>query len=106
MELKGSDRRALRALGHALKPVVTVGKDAVSEGLLSAIAAEHDHSELIKLKVLDTCPVDRREVAATLAERSGSEVAQVLGRTILLYRRHPETPKISLPSYPLRRGRS
>jgi RNA-binding protein len=102
MHLKGVDRRALRALGHGLKPSVTVGKEGVSPAVIEAILRAHEASELIKLRVLDTCPQDRREVASELQERSGSEVVQLLGRTILLYRRDPEEPRIELPSQ--RRG--
>jgi RNA-binding protein len=103
MELKGADRHALRALGHGLKPVVQIGKDGVSERLLAAIDEQLGASELIKVRVLETCPLDRHEAAEELAEKSGAAVAQVLGRTILLFRRHPEQPRIALPSHPLPR---
>jgi RNA-binding protein len=99
--LTGADRRVLRALGNALKPTVFVGKDGVSEEVLGAIDSAHRTAELVKLKVLDTCPLHRKEVGEELAGRSGSDVVQVLGRTVLLYRRDPEKPKISLPSAPL-----
>jgi len=99
--LTGADRRALRALGNRLKPTVFVGKDGVSDEVLGAIDSAHHAAELVKLKVLDTCPLHRKEVGEELAARSASEVVQVLGRTVLLYRRHPEKPRISLPSAPL-----
>ena len=54
--------------------------------------------ELVKIRVGQNSPTDRREVAAELAAKTDSEVAQVLGSTILLYRRHPEEPQIRLPS--------
>jgi putative YhbY family RNA-binding protein len=101
MTLTGADKRALRALGNGLKATIYIGKQGVSEDILQAIADAHEHAELIKLKVLDTCPLDRHEAAAALEERSGSLLVQVLGRTILLFRRHPKKPLISLPSSPL-----
>ncbi len=101
MTLTGADKRALRALGNGLKATIYIGKQGVSEDILQAIVDAHEHAELIKLKVLDTCPVDRHEAAAALEERSGSLLVQVLGRTILLFRRHPKKPLISLPSSPL-----
>jgi RNA-binding protein len=103
MELKGSDRRALRGLGHGLKAVVTIGKDGVSPAVLEAIEAAHEGAELIKVKVLETCPLDRHEAADRVQALSSSEVVQVLGRMLLLYRRHPEHPVIALPSDPQRR---
>jgi putative YhbY family RNA-binding protein len=101
MTLTGADKRALRALGNGLKATIYIGKQGVSEDILQAIVDAHEHAELIKLKVLDTCPLDRHEAAAALEERSGSQLVQVLGRTILLFRRHPKKPVISLPSSPL-----
>ena len=98
MELTGKDRRALRALGHHRKPVVFVGKDGVTDAVVTAVAEAHAGDELIKVRVLDTCEDDRNEVAAALAERTGSALVQVLGRTLLLYRPDPESPEIHLPS--------
>lgn len=97
--LKGSDRRALRALGNGLKPVVYVGKGGITPSLLLALDAAHASEELVKVRVLDTCPLDRKAAAAALEEASDSLVVQVLGRTILLYRRDEDDPRISLPSH-------
>ena len=52
--------------------------------------------ELIKIKLLESCEMDRYEVAEKLAKAADAEVAQILGRTILLYRQG-EKPKIELP---------
>jgi len=96
MALTGKQRRALRALGHHLRPVVQVGHSGVTEALVAALEqALHDH-ELVKVKVSEHAAASRPEVAAALAEATGSEVAQVLGRTVLLYRPRPEDPKIIL----------
>ena len=101
MPLSGKQRRALRALGHHLVPVVAVGKEGIGAALISAVDQALADHELIKVKVGESSPVDRREAAVELAEATGSEVAQVLGRTMLLFRRHPEEPKIALPDLPL-----
>ena len=103
MELKGTDKRVLRGLGNTLKATIYVGKEGVSEALLTAVARALDSQELIKIKVLDTCGLHRKEVAAALDEQAEGQVVQVLGRTILIYRRHPEEPEINLPSHPLPR---
>ncbi len=101
MNLTGADKRALRAMGNGLKATVFVGKQGVTGEVLATLDEAHRHAELIKARVLDTCPLDRKAAAAELDARSDSTVVQVLGRTILLYRRHPEEPKIPLPSSPL-----
>ena len=92
MAFTGKQRRALRALGHHLRPVVQVGQDDVSDGVVGAVVQALLDHELIKVKVGEGSGLDRKEAAALLAEKTGSELnpIQVLGRTILLYKRHPE----------------
>ncbi len=54
--------------------------------------------ELLKVKVLDGAPVDAREAADELMRKiDGAHVPQVIGRTVVLYRQHPESPQIRLP---------
>jgi RNA-binding protein len=94
MAFTGKQRRALRALGHHLRPVVQVGQDDVSDGVVGAVVQALLDHELIKVKVGEGSGLDRKAAAALLAEKTGSELIQVLGRTILLYKRHPEKPRI------------
>ena len=95
--LTGKQRRHLRALGHGLKALVQIGKDGIDDGLVSAVnQALLDH-ELIKVRVGESATVDRHEAAETLATRTKSQVAQVLGGVVLLYRAHPQKPVIKLP---------
>jgi RNA-binding protein len=101
LPLNGKQRRALRALGHHLDPVVQLGKEGVTPALLEAVEQALDDHELIKLKVGESSPIDRHEAADEISRETGAEIAQVLGRTILLFRRHPEEPKIELPGLPL-----
>ena len=95
-KLTGKQIRHLRGLGHHLQPVVMVGKEELSERLLASLDGALSVHELIKVKVQEGCLLDRHEVAAGLAQASGAAVVQVLGRTILLFRR-AEEPKIELP---------
>jgi RNA-binding protein len=95
--ISGRAARHLRALGHDLAPVVLVGKEGITEGLIAATSAALLTHELIKVKVQSEAPVDRKDAAVELAERTGSALAQVLGRTFLLYKRHPKKPRIVLP---------
>jgi RNA-binding protein len=95
--LTGKQRRHLRALAHALRPLVQLGKAGLDDGVIAAVnQALLDH-ELIKVKLGEGADVDRHDAATQLAARTHSDVAQVLGKTILLYRPHPETPTIELP---------
>jgi RNA-binding protein len=97
MTLSGKQRRHLRALGHHLDAVVQIGKDGLSEAFLAAVQQALEDHELIKVRVLETSAVDRHDAAGELASATGSQVAQVLGNTILLYRARAEDPRISLP---------
>ncbi len=98
VELTGKQRRALRGLGHHLKPVVIVGQRGVSAELLAKVETELEHHELIKVKFGSEAPIDARDAAQPLATNTQSHVAQVIGRTILLYRRREEDPAIELPA--------
>ena len=86
-------RKALRAAGHHLSPVVQVGKEGLTPAVLQALDEQLLAHELLKVKVGSESPSDRFEVAAGLAGLPGALVAQVLGRTVLLYRKHPKKPK-------------
>jgi RNA-binding protein len=95
--LNGKQKRFLRGLGHGLKPVITVGKGDLGEALLKETVEAIASHELIKVKILESCTMDRFEAAEGLAATCGAEVAQVLGRTLLLYKQAKE-PRIELPT--------
>jgi len=95
--LSGKQRRYLRSLGHELRPIVQVGRDGLDDGLIAAVDRALTDHELIKIKLGEAADLDRHDAAADLAARTRSEVAQVLGNTVLLYRPHPEEPEITLP---------
>lgn len=93
MPLNGKQRRSLRASGHHLEPVVIVGAQGVTDGVVAAVEqALRDH-ELVKIKIAAEGPMDRHEAAEELARRTGAELAQVLGRTALLFKKRKEKSK-------------
>ena len=85
-QLTGKQARYLRGLGHHLQPVVLVGKDDITEGLVNSVDEALEQHELIKIKLQEGCIMNRKDVASILAERCEAAVAQILGRTILLFR--------------------
>jgi RNA-binding protein len=93
----GGGIRYLRGLGHHLDPVIQIGKDGITDALIAATNEALRAHELIKVKVGTECPVDRKNAGPELAEKTGATLAQVLGRTLLLYKRHPSKPKIEVP---------
>lgn len=86
-------RRRLRGSGHDLPPVVQIGKLGATDGVAKQISRALLDHELIKVKLGSECPETRFELAEMFAAQSGVQVAQILGRTILLYRRHPKKPR-------------
>lgn len=86
-------RKALRAAGHHLSPVVQVGKEGVTPPVLEQLSGALDAHELVKVKIGTESPEDRFEAAERLSEEAGAQIAQILGRTLLAYRRHPKKPR-------------
>lgn len=95
-ELKGKQLRLLRGLGHHLQPVIMLGKDELSAQVVRATDEALAKHELIKVRLQEGCMLNRKEAAAELARLTSSTIAQILGKTFLLYRRG-EKPEISLP---------
>ena len=95
--MTGKERRHLRALAHRLSPVVIVGQRGLSDTVVRQIDGALADHELIKVRLGSECPLGRDEVAGALAERTGAEVAGTVGRVVILYRAHPEQPRIRLP---------
>lgn len=97
MSLTGKQRRYLRAQAHHLKPVVLTGGAGVTDAVIEKVDVELENHELIKVKVADDAD-DLRAVADGIATRTRSEVAQVIGKTVVLYRRRKKDPEIKLPT--------
>lgn len=90
--LTGKQRKHLRGLAHELEPVVHVGSAGASSAVLAEVDAALASHELIKVRLHD--PDDKKGLAAELAERTGAVACGLIGHTVILYRRHPEKPRI------------
>jgi RNA-binding protein len=95
--LTGKHKSHLRALAHPLKPVVQIGKQGLSDAVLTALDVALERHELIKVKVSGESELDAAELAPKIAKATRGQVAQIIGRTLVLYRRRAENPKIQLP---------
>jgi RNA-binding protein len=94
--LTGKQKRYLRSLASNENALFQIGKEALSDNLIRMVDQAFSNRELIKIKVLKTCPIDVKELAFDLAMNTGSEIAQIIGHTIVLYREN-ENPVIILP---------
>ena len=96
-DLTSKQRAQLRSLAHPLKPILQIGKEGVTDEVVRSVLEALQNRELIKIKVLEGAPLDVREGGSEVAAQvTGAQVVQTIGRTFVLYRRHPEKPEILL----------
>jgi RNA-binding protein len=86
-------KRFLRGLGHHLQVNAMLGKEGFTDQVIKSINEVVDAHELVKVRVQDNFPHDRKEAGPMLAAESGTALVQVIGRTILIYRGNPDLPK-------------
>jgi RNA-binding protein len=98
MPLTGKQRHHLRALAHHLDPIVQVGHEGLTEAVIAQIDEALAAHELIKVRIASESPVDREEAAARIAEGARAEVAQIIGRVVVVYRRRPKKAKVAVPA--------
>lgn len=97
MPLTGQQVRHLRGLGHHLDPVVLIGKNGLTDAVLAQLTEAIVRHELIKVKLQPECPIDRHEAGDAIAGALGAELVQVLGKTILFFKRNPQAARVELP---------
>jgi RNA-binding protein len=92
--LTSTQRKKLRGLAHPLEPVVQVGHQGVTDAVLEQVRAALLAHELIKVRLRE--PEDKKGLAAALAVGSESDLCGLVGHTVILYKRHPEKPRITI----------
>ncbi len=99
MTMTGKERAALRAEAHHLDVKVHVGHQGVTPAILASLDDVLRTHELVKLQVAKAGELSAREAANRVAEASGAEVIQVIGRTFTLFRENPELKRGELPPW-------
>lgn len=91
-------RAYLKGLAMTMDPIFQIGKSSMAPEFTKAIAEALEARELIKISVLKNCADDPKELASMLAERTHSQVVQVIGKKIVLYKEGKDkNKKIVLP---------
>ena len=97
MDLTSKQRAYLKSLSGNIDPIFQIGKASLTPAITSAINDALEKRELVKIAVLKNCFDDPRELAAIVAERTHSNVVQVIGKRFILYKPDRDKPKIVLP---------
>lgn len=85
--LTTKQKAQLKKAAHSQKALFQIGKDNISENMVKTVGDSLEAHELIKLSLLKTCTLSVDEAAIELASQTHSEIIQIIGRTIVLYRR-------------------
>lgn len=95
--MNSKQRAYLKGLAQTIQPILNIGKSSLTPEFTESVAEALEARELIKISVLKNYLDDPREIAAMLGERTHSQVVQVIGRKIVLYKESKEHKKIELP---------
>ena len=95
--MTSKQRAYLKGLASKLDPIYKVGKSSLTPELTEGIREAFNRNELIKVAVLKNCLDDPGEIAQMIAERTHSQVVQVIGKKFVLYKPDRDKPKIILP---------
>ncbi len=95
--MTSKQRAYLKGLAMNINPILNIGKSSLTPEFTESVSEALEARELIKISVLKNCLDDPKEIASILSERTKSQVVQVIGRKIVLYRQAKENPKIVLP---------
>lgn len=92
-------RAYLKGLAMNLEPVFQCGKSSVTPDFINAVAEVLEKRELIKISVLQNCADDPKELGIMISERTRSELVQVIGKKIVIYKqaKNEKNRKIELP---------
>jgi len=96
--LTGKQRSYLRALAHPLKPVVQIGHGGLTDAVLKAVDLALQTHELIKVRITGNEEVSASDLVSEVEKRTSSSVAQVIGKTMVVYRGRKKDPTIVLPA--------
>ena len=84
--MTSKERATLMSMAQKMDPIFQIGKNSISPELVEALSDALEARELIKIAVLKNCGDNPKELAQIVSERTRSQVVQVIGKRIVLYR--------------------
>lgn len=94
--LNSRQRAQLRSMANDYETILQIGKSGIGENTVKQVNDALEARELIKLRVLETCPQTSRQAADLLAAETNSDVVQVIGSRFILYRESKDNKTIKL----------
>lgn len=91
--MTSKERSELKGLAMNIPAIINIGKSSLTPEVTEAVSEALEKRELVKIGVLKNCIDDPREIAQVLAERTKSEVVQVIGKKIVLYKKNTKKVK-------------
>lgn len=95
--MTSKQRAYLKGLAMNMDAIINIGKSSLTPEMTQAVSEALEKRELIKVGVLKNCADDPKEIANILADRTGSQVVQVIGKKIVLFKQKKKDSKIKLP---------
>lgn len=80
-----------------IDPVFQIGKSGLTPEVTEAVRETFNTRELVKISVLKNCFEDPKQMAQLIADRTGAQVVQIIGKKIVLYKESRDHKKIELP---------
>lgn len=96
MELTSKRRAYLRKKAHDLDSIVRIGKDGVTKNLIQSILEAIESRELLKVKILQNCELEKEEILDELSKCDEFQIVGIVGRVIILFKENKEKPVVSL----------
>ncbi|MDQ0507673.1 RNA-binding protein YhbY [Aedoeadaptatus ivorii] len=94
--ITAKQRAQLKRLSHGMKPLMQIGKNGITPGVIEQIDALLEDHELVKITLLQNTSVEMQEATDALLEETGAEFVQSIGSKLTLYRASKEDPQIVL----------
>ena len=95
--MNSKQRAFLKSIAMSTEPIMQIGKGRLTPAITAAVSEALEARELVKISVLNNCQESPDDLGRVLAERTKSEVVQVIGKKIVLYRESKTKKKIELP---------
>lgn len=96
--ITSKQRAYLRGIAQNLEPIFQVGKNGVNDNQVTQLNDALEAREIIKITLLDTTPDDKQTIANEIARRTSSEIVQIIGKKLTIYKPSSKDPKIVLPN--------